>query len=164
MIPSLLRSAALAAILLAAAPPGRAGADTLLQTLEARGGAATFLALVARTDLAGALAGEGSFTLFVPADAAFAAIPESTLDLLSSSENLDRLTSLLSFHVVQGEVRMADLDHDQPLSTVDGYDLSVSMEDGAPEIGGAAVTAPGIAASNGLIHMIDGLLVPPGGI
>lgn len=164
MVPSLLRTGALAAGLVVAALPGRAAADTLLEILGARADTAAFLNLVSRTDLADALTGEGPFTLFVPADAAFAALPDGTLDGLTASENAARLTGLLSFHVVPGEVRRADLDHDQALSTVAGDDLAVAAASGPVRIGGAGIAEPDIAASNGLVHVIDGVLVPPGGI
>ncbi|HET7236886.1 MAG TPA: fasciclin domain-containing protein [Actinomycetota bacterium] len=124
----------------------------------------TLLAAVGAADLGGTLAGEGPFTVFAPTDDAFAALPEGTLDTLLEPENKDQLASILTYHVLSGEVLAADVQSGE-VTTVNGAPFTISVEDGGVFItDGAGNTAEvittDITTSNGVIHVIDSVLLP----
>ena len=121
--------------------------------------AKTLAAAVTAAGLVGTLQGKGPFTVFAPTDAAFAAI-QKDVDSLLKPENKAKLTSILTYHVVSGETMAADLKDGQKLKTVEGEDLMVSIKNGIVMINGANVTSPDIEASNGVIHVIDKVLMP----
>ena len=121
--------------------------------------AKTLAAAVTAAGLVGTLQGKGPFTVFAPTDAAFAAI-QKDVDSLLKPENKAKLTSILTYHVVSGETMAADLKDGQKLKTVEGEDLMVSIKNGKVMINGANVTSPDIEASNGVIHVIDKVLMP----
>ncbi len=132
--------------------------DIVDTAMEADG----FETLVTAVDAAGlveTLKGEGPFTVFAPTDAAFAALPEGTLDSLLMEENSDQLTSILTYHVVPGKVMSTDLENGMEAETVQGETLTIMTEDGVTVNGVNVVTAD-IEASNGVIHVIDGVLMP----
>jgi len=120
-----------------------------------------FSALVAAlsaADLVETLQGEGPFTVFAPTDDAFAALPEGTVEGLL--EDIPALTDVLLYHVVAGEVMAADVVNLDSADTVQGTALPISVEDGKVMVGDAEVVITDIAASNGVIHVIDTVLVP----
>ena len=126
-------------------------------------GAGTFNTLVAAVQAAGleeTLRGEGPFTVFAPTDDAFAALPEGTVETLLMEENLDQLVAILTYHVVPGTVMSGDLSDGMMATTVQGGDIEVGVMDGVT-INGANVVAADIAASNGVIHVIDAVILPP---
>jgi len=106
------------------------------------------------------LKGEGPFTVFAPTDDAFAALPEGTLDTLLEDPQGD-LTQILTYHVVPGKVMSTDLSDGMTATTVQGSDLTFSIRDGAVYVNDVMVTTADIEASNGVIHVIDGVLIPP---
>jgi uncharacterized surface protein with fasciclin (FAS1) repeats len=124
----------------------------------------TLVAAVQAAGLAETLAGPGPFTVFAPTNEAFAALPAGTLDSLLLPENKDQLTKILTYHVVAGKVMSADLpaaDAGVATSTVAGLDLSVRVEaDGSAKANEATITTADIEASNGVIHVIDTVLLP----
>ncbi len=124
----------------------------------------TLLAAVDAADLVETLSGEGPFTVFAPTDDAFAALPEGTLDTLLEPENQDQLSSILTYHVVSGEVMAADV-MPGPVTTVNGASFEIATDDGVVITDGqgnqATVTQTDIEASNGVIHVIDAVLLPP---
>jgi len=120
--------------------------------------AKTLAAAVTAAGLAETLQGDGPFTVFAPTDAAFAAI-QTEVDKLLMPENKDKLTSILTYHVVSGEMTAADLKDGQELTTVEGGKLKVSIKDGKVMVGNAHVTAADIGASNGVIHVTDKVLL-----
>ncbi len=124
----------------------------------------TLVAAVQAAGLAETLAGEGPFTVFAPTNAAFAALPAGTLDSLLLPENKEQLAKILTYHVVAGKVMAADLpaaDAATATSTVAGLDLSVRVEaDGTAKANEATITTADIEASNGVIHVIDTVLLP----
>ncbi|MEN8893495.1 fasciclin domain-containing protein [Planktotalea arctica] len=125
-------------------------------------GAGTFGTLVAAVQAAGlvdTLKGEGPFTVFAPTDDAFAALPEGTVETLLLPENKDQLTAILTYHVVAGKVMAADLSDGMMATTVQGSDVKI-MTEGGVTVGGANVTAADIEASNGVIHVIDAVIMP----
>ncbi|MEI4261142.1 fasciclin domain-containing protein [Roseovarius sp. D0-M9] len=124
--------------------------------------AGSFTTLVAAVEAAGlvdTLKGEGPFTVFAPTDEAFAALPEGTVDDLLKPENKDQLTSILTYHVVPGKVMSTDLSNDMTAATVEGSDVTIMTEDGVM-VNDATVTTADIEASNGVIHVIDTVLMP----
>lgn len=124
--------------------------------------AGSFTTLVAALEAAGlveTLKGEGPFTVFAPTDEAFAALPEGTVDSLLEPENQDQLVSILTYHVVPGEVMSGDLSDGMTAETVQGQEVTISVGDGVMVDGADVVTAD-IEASNGVIHVIDEVIMP----
>jgi len=125
--------------------------------------AGNFTTLAAALEAAGlveTLKGEGPFTVFAPTDEAFAALPEGTVESLLEPENRDQLTAILTYHVVPGSVMSGDLSDGMEAETVNGAPVTISTDDGVM-VNDATVTAADIEASNGVIHVIDSVLLPP---
>ncbi|HSQ37753.1 MAG TPA: fasciclin domain-containing protein [Acidimicrobiia bacterium] len=123
--------------------------------------AGSFTTLVTAVEAAGlvdTLKGEGPFTVFAPTDAAFAALPEGALDDLLA--DIPALTDVLLYHVVPGRVMAADVVNLSSATTVQGSDLTITVEDGAVMINDALVVTADIETSNGVIHVIDAVLLP----
>lgn len=120
----------------------------------------TLVAAVKAAGLVETLKGAGPFTVFAPTNAAFNALPAGTVDNLLKPENKADLTNVLTYHVVAGTLKAADLTNGQKLKTVQGTDLTVSIKDGKVMINGANVTAADLMASNGVIHVIDAVVLP----
>jgi len=121
--------------------------------------AKTLAAAVKAAGLLETLQGKGPFTVFAPTDAAFAAI-QSDVDKLLKPESKAKLSKILTYHVVSGKMKAADLKDGQELTTVEGSKLKVMVKDGKVTIGNATVTTTDISASNGVIHVIDKVLLP----
>lgn len=124
---------------------------------------AEFNTLVTALQAAGlveTLQGEGPFTVFAPTDAAFAALPEGTVESLLQPENRDQLVGILTYHVVPGRVTAAEAATLDQATTVQGGVLDISTEGSAVFINGARVTTPNVEATNGIIHVIDEVLLP----
>jgi len=119
----------------------------------------TLAAAVKAAGLVETLQGKGPFTVFAPSDAAFEAI-QSEVDKLLKPENKAKLTNILTYHVVGGKIRATDLKDGQELTTVEGSKLKVVVKDGKVMIGDAEVTIADVNASNGVIHVIDTVLLP----
>ena len=130
----------------------------IVDTASEAGNFTTLLAAAEAAGLVETLKGEGPFTVFAPTDEAFEALPEGTVDTLLMPENKDQLTSILSYHVVPGKVMSGDLSDGMMAETVEGSEISVSMGDNVM-INDATVTTPDIEASNGVIHVIDTVLM-----
>lgn len=118
----------------------------------------TLVAAVTAAGLAETLSGEGPFTVFAPTDDAFDALPEGVLDALLLPENKDALTSILTYHVVAGEVMAADVTAGD-VATVEGSTITITT-DGGVKVNDANVTTTDVDASNGVIHVLDAVLVP----
>jgi uncharacterized surface protein with fasciclin (FAS1) repeats len=118
----------------------------------------TLVAAVIAGDLAGTLSGEGPFTVFAPTNAAFAALPEGTVETLLMPENKALLQKILTYHVVSGSVTSSDLAAGA-VPTVEGSNIMVSLDDGV-QINGANVIAADVILSNGVIHVIDEVIMP----
>ncbi|MBG6111929.1 putative surface protein with fasciclin (FAS1) repeats [Flavobacterium sp. CG_9.10] len=121
--------------------------------------AKTLAAAVTAAGLVPTLQGEGPFTVFAPTDAAFAGI-QSEVDKLLKPESKDQLSKILTYHVVSGKMKAADLKDGQELTTVEGSKLKVMVKDGHVMVGNAKVTTADINATNGVIHVIDKVLLP----
>jgi len=120
----------------------------------------TLVAAVKAAGLVETLQGDGPFTVFAPTNEAFAALPEGTLDNLLKPENKEQLVAILTYHVVSGNVKSTDLSDGMTATTVNGKDVTVSLENGV-QINGANVTAADVEASNGVVHIIDAVILPP---
>ena len=127
-------------------------------------GAGSFTTLVAAVQAAGleeTLRGAGPFTVFAPTDAAFAALPAGTLDSLLLPENREQLRSILTYHVVSGRVMASEAAAMTSAPTVQGASAPIAMVGGGLTIGGARIVTTDIACSNGIIHVIDAVMMPP---
>ncbi len=120
----------------------------------------TLVAAVTAAGLVETLSGTGPFTIFAPTNAAFAALPAGTVENLLKPESKEMLTGILTYHVVAGNVMAADLTDGQIVKTLNGQDLKVSIKDGKVMINGANVVAADLAGSNGVIHVVDSVLMP----
>ena len=120
----------------------------------------TLVAAVKAAGLAETLSGKGPFTVFAPTNEAFDKLPKGTVDNLVKPENKAKLTSILTYHVVAGALKAADLKDGQKLKTVEGEELMVSVKDGKVMINGANVTIADVISSNGVTHVIDAVLMP----
>ena len=151
-----------AATAVSLAPAAFAGGHSM-DIVDTAVGAGSFTTLVAAVQAAGlvdTLKGEGPFTVFAPTDEAFAALPEGTVESLLLPENKDQLISILTYHVVPGKVMSGDIAGKQmEVTTVQGSMANVDATDGV-KIDGANVVSPDIEASNGVIHVIDAVILP----
>lgn len=120
----------------------------------------TLVAAVKAAGLVETLSGTGPFTVFAPTNEAFAKLPAGAVDNLLKPEMKADLTSVLTYHVVPGAIKAADLKDGQKLKTVQGKDLMVSIKDGKVMINGAMVTIADVISSNGVTHVIDAVLMP----
>jgi len=139
-------------------PVGPAPA-TITQTAAATPQLSTLVTALTAADLAATLNGAGPFTVFAPVNTAFSALPPALLNSLLETGNRAILTKLLTFHVVPGRITASQLQNGQTLTTVEGTQLPVSIANGVVTVGGARVTTPDIAALNGVVHLIDGVLL-----
>ena len=119
----------------------------------------TLVAAVKAGELVETLSGEGPFTVFAPTNDAFAALPEGTLDNLLKPENKSQLVNILTYHVVPGKVMSTDLYDDMIATTVQGGELTVSVGD-AVMVNDATVVQADVDASNGVVHVIDKVILP----
>ena len=126
-------------------------------------GAGSFKTLVAAVKAAGlveTLKGEGPFTVFAPTDEAFAKLPKGTVESLLKPENKEKLQSILTYHVVAGKVMAADVVKVTGTVSVQGQQIDVVVKDGTVKVDGATVVKTDIACSNGVIHVIDSVILP----
>jgi len=130
---------------------------TVVDVAEQAGSFSTLLTAVEAAGLTATLKGDGPFTVFAPTDAAFAALPEGTLESLLADK--EALTEVLTYHVVAGKVTAADVAGMSPLESLQGSSLTVTT-DGGVAIEGAGVVQADVMADNGVIHVIDTVLVP----
>lgn len=140
--------------------PAAASAGTIVDVASTTEGFSTLVAALTAAGLVDTLNGEGPFTVFAPTDEAFAALPPGVLDALLLPENKEVLTQILTYHVVPGEVMAADVT-DGDVATVEGQNVTLSTADGVT-INGAKVIQADVVADNGVIHVIDAVILPPG--
>lgn len=120
----------------------------------------TLVTAVSTAKLVDTLQGEGPFTVFAPTNAAFEKLGDEQVQSLLEPENRDQLTKVLTYHVVPGTLTAADLSDGQKLETVAGETLTVKVDGDTVMIGDASVVQPDVEASNGVVHVIDGVLTP----
>jgi uncharacterized surface protein with fasciclin (FAS1) repeats len=148
--------------MLAAAPARAQQTKNIVDTAVAAGSFTTLTKALKAADLVATLEGPGPFTVFAPTDDAFAKLPADTLNNLLKPENKDTLRRILTYHVVAGEVRAADVVKLQSAKAVSGDTITVTARDGKVQVDGANVTKTDIQASNGVIHIIDAVILPKG--
>ena len=119
----------------------------------------TLVAAVVAAGLAETLSGTGPFTVFAPTNAAFAKLPAGTVEELIKPENKSKLAGILTYHVVGAKAMSTDLSNGQAIKTVNGQEVTVTIGDNV-KVNGATVTVANIEASNGVIHVIDTVIMP----
>lgn len=132
----------------------------IVDTAVAAGQFNTLAAALDAADLIATLKGDGPFTVFAPTDEAFAALPAGTVESLLKPENRDQLVAILTYHVVSGKVMAKDVVNLSEATTVNGSDISIMVVDGKVRINDATVIAADVAASNGVIHVVDTVILP----
>jgi uncharacterized surface protein with fasciclin (FAS1) repeats len=132
----------------------------IVETAVAAGSFKTLARLLEQAELVGALSGEGPFTVFAPTDEAFAKLPKETVESLLKPENKDKLAAILKFHVIQGRVFSDTAAKGATVKTLNGQEVTTKGEAGKVTVGNATVTAADIDTSNGVIHVIDTVLLP----
>ena len=137
------------------------GEKDIVETAMAAGDFETLVAAVKAAGLVETLKGDGPFTVFAPTDAAFKKIPQSTLNDLLKPENKEKLASILTYHVVSGKVMAKDVVDLEEAETVNGAKAPVKVSGDTVMIGDAKVVKTDIKTSNGVIHVIDTVLMPP---
>lgn len=131
----------------------------IVDTAVEAGSFSTLVAAVEAAGLVETLKGDGPFTVFAPTDDAFAALPDGTVEDLLKPENKDKLTSILTYHVVPGKVMSGDLSNEMMAATVEGTEVKI-MTEGGVTVQGANVVTADVEASNGVIHVIDTVIIP----
>ena len=149
------------AVLFAAplAAPAYAADKDIVDTAIGAGNFTTLVAALTAAGLVETLKGAGPFTVFAPTDAAFAALPAGTVEDLLKPENKDKLIAILTYHVVSGKVMSKDLTEGMMAKTVQGGEVTFTLAGGAM-VNGAKISTADIEASNGVIHVIDAVILP----
>ena len=133
----------------------------IVDTAVAAGSFNTLATALEAAGLIDTLKGDGPFTVFAPTDAAFAKLPEGTVESLLKPENKDKLTAILTYHVVAGKVYAKQVVDLSSATTVEGSDIAIEVKDGKVVLdGNSTVTKTDIKASNGVVHVIDTVLMP----
>lgn len=132
----------------------------IVDTAVEAGSFGTLIAAIKAAGLVDTLKGEGPFTVFAPTDEAFAKLPEGTVEELLKPENKEKLQSILTYHVVAGKVGSSEVAKLNSAKTVNGKEVKIGMSDGKVTIDSAFVKQADIAASNGIIHVIDSVMLP----
>jgi uncharacterized surface protein with fasciclin (FAS1) repeats len=135
--------------------------QNIVELAGATGNLSTLVAAVKAGDLVETLQGDGPFTVFAPTDEAFAALPKGTLESLLKPENKDKLVKILTYHVVSGKVKSSDLKDGMKAKSVQGSDIKISLAGKKVSINDANVTSADVMASNGVVHVIDKVIMPP---
>ena len=140
------------------ASPAQAQEADIVETAVAAGSFNTLAQALEAADLVGVLKGEGPFTVFAPTDEAFAALPEGTLEALLQDK--EALTAVLTYHVVPGRITAEEVVQLESAETVQGQSVEIETSMGNVKIDGATVVTPDVMASNGVIHVIDQVILP----
>ena len=140
--------------------PAFAAEMDIVDTAIGAGNFTTLAAALTAAGLVETLKGAGPFTVFAPTDAAFAALPAGTVEDLLKPENKDKLIALLTYHVLAGKVMSTDLSEGLKAKTVNVAEVTITLDGGA-KVNGVVISTADIAASNGVIHVIDAIIMPP---
>lgn len=157
-----LATGTLAALLIAGVTttPTAAADKDIVETAVAAGSFNTLAKALKAADLVETLKGAGPFTVFAPTDQAFAKLPAGTLEELLKPENKAKLQRILTYHVVPGKVMAADVVKVRSAKAVSGDSITVATQGNSVKVDGANVVKTDIAASNGVIHVIDSVILP----
>ena len=140
---------------------GSQSTSDIVDTAVSAGSFTTLVAAVQAAGLVDTLKGPGPFTVFAPTDEAFAALPAGTVENLLRPENIEQLRAVLTYHVVSGDVRAAQVVTITSATTVQGANVRIDATGGSVRINDATVVQADIACSNGVIHVIDRVILPP---
>jgi uncharacterized surface protein with fasciclin (FAS1) repeats len=166
MLKRTLTFATVAAVILTLAVSGRtvvrAETRDVVDTAIAAGSFKTLAKALDAAGLVTTLKGAGPFTVFAPTDEAFAKLPNGTLETLLKPENKEKLRRILTYHVVAGNVMASDVVKLQSAKAVSGDTITVKVQDGVVHVDNATVTSADVIASNGVIHVIDSVILPKG--
>jgi len=143
-----------------AAPKGNTGTKDIVDTAVAAGSFQTLAKALQAADLVESLKGPGPFTVFAPTDEAFAKLPAGTLEDLLKPENKNKLRAILTYHVVAGDFPAAKVIALSSAKTLNGKDVKITATDGKVMVNNAHVVKAVVAASNGVIHVIDTVILP----
>jgi len=152
--------ALVASLLFAGASFATPPSQDIVDTAVAAGSFKTLVAAVQAAGLVDTLKGAGPFTVFAPTDAAFAKLPPGTVESLLKPENKQKLAAILTYHVVSGKVMAADVTKMKSAKTVNGQMLTIKSTRGTVMVNNAKVVSTDIVCSNGVIHVIDTVLMP----
>ncbi|MEM9303682.1 MAG: fasciclin domain-containing protein [Pseudomonadota bacterium] len=144
----------------AAGDYGSKAQKDIVETAVSAGSFQTLAAALQAADLVGTLQGDGPFTVFAPTDEAFAKLPAGTVENLLKPENKDQLIAILTYHVVPGAVKADTVVTIDSATTVNGQDVAIRTDMGKVFVDGAQVVQADIVASNGVIHVIDTVILP----
>ena len=133
----------------------------IVDTAVSAGSFKTLAAALTAADLIGTLKGDGPFTVFAPTDEAFAKLPKGTVEELLKPENKAKLVAVLTYHVVPGKVLAADVVKLKEAKTVQGSAVKIATREGKVKVDGANVVKTDIGCKNGVIHVIDAVILPP---
>ncbi|MHA1133583.1 MAG: fasciclin domain-containing protein [Alphaproteobacteria bacterium] len=139
----------------------RAAEKDIVDTAVATGQFKTLASALDAAGLVGTLKGDGPFTVFAPTDEAFSKLPAGTVENLLKPENKDQLVAVLTYHVVPGTVKAADVVKLDEVKTVNGKMVDINVKGDTAMVNNAKVTKVDIPASNGVIHVIDTVILPP---
>ena len=142
------------------APAAPAAPATVVDIAVGSADHSTLVAAVTAAGLGETLSGAGPFTVFAPTNAAFSALPAGTLDNLLKPENKQKLASILTYHVVAGKVMSSDLTDGMKAKTVNGKEITINVKEGKVTVNGANVTTADLGAGNGVVHVIDAVILP----
>jgi uncharacterized surface protein with fasciclin (FAS1) repeats len=162
----MFRQSAIAVVVAAAigvVAQAQSASKDIIDTAVAAGSFNTLAKALQAADLIGTLKEKGPFTVFAPTDEAFAKLPQATLDDLLKPENKAKLRRILTYHVVPGRVTAADLMKLKATKAVSGDIIDITVADGSVRVDQARVMKADINASNGVIHVIDSVILPDGG-
>ena len=166
MLKKTLAFATVAAVVLTVAASGsipvRAETRDVVDTAIAAGSFKTLAKALDAAGLVTTLKGAGPFTVFAPTDEAFAKLPDGTIETLLKPENKEKLRRILTYHVVAGRVMASDVVKLQSAKAVSGDTITVKVADGVAHVDNATVTSADVLSSNGVIHVIDSVILPKG--
>ena len=132
----------------------------IVETAVSNGSFKTLVAAVTAAGLGETLSSKGPFTVFAPVDAAFASLPAGTVETLVKPESKEKLTGILTYHVLAGKVKSTDLTDGMTAKTVNGEEITIHLKDGKVFVNEAEVVIADVETSNGIVHAIDKVLMP----
>jgi uncharacterized surface protein with fasciclin (FAS1) repeats len=156
----LLKSIVLSALVMGLSFSVKAQDKNIVELAVGTESLSTLVTAVKAAGLVETLSGNGPFTVFAPTNEAFEALPDGTLESLLKPENKDQLVAVLTYHVIGAKVMSSDLKEGQKAKTVQGEEVTISLKGGA-SVSGAKVATADIKASNGVVHVIDKVILPP---
>lgn len=157
-----LAASLLALSMIAGAAEHKAEAKDIIDLAATNGNFNTLSAALKAAGLVDVMKGKGPFTVFAPTDEAFAKLPKGRVENLLKPENIEQLKAILTYHVVSGKVMAADVVKLDSATTLNGADVSIAVKEETVKVNDATVVKTDVVASNGIIHVVDTVILPPG--